>query len=32
MTIASKVVGRELTAADHAKMVDSFINELGGEV
>ena len=32
MAIASKVVGRELTAADHAKMVDSFIDELGGEV
>ena len=32
MTIAGKVVGRELNAADHAKMVDSFIDELGGEV
>ena len=32
MTIAGKVVGRELTAADHAKMVDSFIDDLGGEV
>ena len=32
MAIASKVVGRELTAEDHAKMVDSFIDELGGEV
>ena len=32
MVIASKVVGRELTADDHAKMVDSFIDELGGEV
>ena len=32
MAIASKVVGRELTADDHAKMVDSFIDELGGEV
>jgi len=32
MAIASKVVGRELTEADHAKMVDSFIDELGGEV
>ena len=31
MTIAGKVVGRELNAADHAKMVDSFIDELGGE-
>ena len=32
MAIATKVVGRELTAADHAMMVDSFIDELGGEV
>ena len=32
MAIAGKVVGRELTAEDHAKMVDSFIDELGGEV
>ena len=32
MAIAGKVVGRELTAADHAKVVDSFIDELGGEV
>ena len=32
MAIAGQVVGRELTAADHAKMVDSFIDELGGEV
>ena len=32
MAIASKVVGRELTADDHAKMVDSFIDELCGEV
>ena len=32
MAIASKVVGRELTADDHPKMVDSFIDELGGEV
>ena len=32
MAIASKVVGRELTATDHQKMVDSFIDELGGEV
>ena len=32
MAIAGKVVGREITAADHAKMVDSFIDELGGEV
>ena len=32
MAIAGKVVGRELTAEDHAKIVDSFIDELGGEV
>ena len=32
MAIASKVVGRELTADDHAKMVDNFIDELGGDV
>ena len=32
MAIAGKVVGRELTAEDHAQMVDSFIDELGGEV
>ena len=32
MAIAGKGVGRELTDADHAKMVDSFIDELGGEV
>ena len=32
MAIASKVVGREITEDDHAKMVDSFIDELGGEV
>jgi len=32
MTIAGKVVGRELNAADHAQMVDSFIDELGEEV
>ena len=32
MAIAGKVVGRELNAADHAKMVDSFIDELGDEV
>ena len=32
MAIASKVVSREITAADHAKMVDNFIDELGGEV
>ena len=32
MAIAGKVVGRELNADDHAKMVDKFIDELGGEV
>ena len=32
MAIAGKVVGRELTASDHAQMVDSFIDKLGGEV
>ena len=32
MAIAGKVVGRELTADDHANMVDSFIDELGGKV
>lgn len=32
MAIAGKVVGRELTASDHAKMVDNFIDQLGGEV
>jgi len=32
MAIAGKVVGRELTDADHSRMVDSFIDELGGEV
>ena len=32
MAIAGKVVGRELTAADQSKLVDSFIDELGGEV
>lgn len=32
MAIAGKVVGRELTAGDQAKLVDSFIDELGGEV
>lgn len=31
MAIAGKVVGRELTSDDHAKMVDSFIDELGGK-
>ena len=29
MAIAGKVVGRELTAADQANLVDHFINELG---
>ena len=29
MAIAEKVVGRELCAADHEKLVDSFIRELG---
>lgn len=32
MAIAGKVVGRELTAADQNKLVDSFIDELGGGV
>ena len=32
MAIAGKVVGRELTASDHAQMVDSFIDKLGDEV
>lgn len=32
MAIAGKVVGRELTASDHAQMVDSFIDKLGEEV
>ncbi len=32
MAIAQKVVGRELNSADQAKLVDEFINELGGEV
>ena len=32
MAIAGKVVGRELTAADQSKLVDSFIDELGGGV
>ena len=31
MAIAGKVVGRELTAADQALLVDSFIDELGGQ-
>ena len=29
MAVAEKVVGRELNAADHKKLVDSFIDELG---
>ncbi len=29
MSIAEKVVGRELNPADHAKLVDGFINRLG---
>ena len=32
MAIAGKVVGHELTASDHAQMVDSFIDKLGDEV
>lgn len=32
MEIAGKVVGRALNAEDQAKLVDSFIDELGGEV
>ena len=32
MAIAGKVVGRELTASDHAQMVYSFIDKLGDEV
>ena len=32
MAIAGKVVGRELTADDQAKLVDSFIDELGDGV
>ena len=32
MAIAEKVVGRELNAADQAKLVDSFIDELGDQV
>lgn len=32
IAIAEKVVGRELSAADHSNLVDSFINELGGSV
>ena len=29
VAIAGKVVGRELQAADHSRLVDEFINELG---
>ncbi len=32
MSIAAKVVSRELTSADQSKLVDSFIDELGGQV
>ena len=32
VAIAEKVVGRELNAADQAKLVDDFINELGEQV
>lgn len=32
MAIAGKVVGRELTADDQSKLVDSFIDELGEQV
>ncbi len=32
LAIAGKVVGRELTAADQTQLVDSFIDELGGQV
>lgn len=32
VAIAEKVVGRELNQADQAKLVDSFINELGDQV
>ena len=32
LAIASKVVGRELTAADQSSLVDRFIDELGGQV
>lgn len=32
MAIAGKVVGRELNAQDQSKLVDSFIDELGGGV
>ena len=32
MAIAGKIVGRELNAADQTSLVDSFIDELGGQV
>ena len=32
MAIAGKVVGRELTDADQSTLIDSFIDELGGNV
>jgi len=32
LAIAGKVVGRELTTADQQSLVDSFIDELGGQV
>ena len=31
MAIAEKVVGREINAGDHAKLVDQFIDELGDQ-
>ena len=32
MAIAGKVVGRELNADDQSSLIDSFIDELGGNV
>lgn len=32
LAIAGKVVGRELSSADQSRLVDSFIEELGGQV
>lgn len=32
LAIAGKVVGRELNSADQSRLVDSFIEELGGQV
>ena len=32
MAIAGKVVGRELNEADQSNLIDSFIDELGGNV